>query len=104
MPKEKYFYYCIVGDKFFFPKYSEFSGYDFYTMFGLTDKGRIIIFDIPLEHIEEMTLQFFISFMEKSFEIFPSLGYFSRIPDVNNGYYATKKFIYKTRPKENHNI
>ena len=99
MPKEKYFYYCIVGNKIFFPKYSEFSGYDFYTMFGLTDKGRIIIFDIPLEHIEEITLKFFISFMEKSFEIFPSLGYFSRIPDVNNGYYATKKFIIKQDQK-----
>ena len=99
MPKEKYFYYCIVGNKIFSPIYSEFSGYDFYTMFGLTDKGRIIIFDIPLEQIEEKALQFFISFMGKSFEIFPSLGYFSRIPGVNNGYYATKKFIIKQDQK-----
>jgi len=100
MYKENYFYYCIVGKKYYFAKYNDISGYDFYTMFGRVDKGRIIIFDIPLYQIKEKSLHFFISIMNNSFEIFPSLGYLSRIPDTNYGYYATKNFIIKQIDKK----
>ena len=64
-------------------------------MFGLIDKGRLIIFDIPLEKIKQITIKFFISFMDKSIEIFPSLGYFCHIPALESGYYATKNYIIK---------
>ena len=95
MLKEKYYYYCIIGNKQIFPYYLDYSGYDFYTMFGLVNKGRLIIFDIPLEQIKQITIKFFISFMNKSIEIFPSLGYFCHIPTLENGYYSTKKYIIK---------
>ena len=93
MLKEKYYYYCIIGNKQIFPYYLDYSGYDFYTMFGLVNKGRLIIFDIPLEQIKQITIKFFISFMNKSIEIFPSLGYFCHIPTLENGYYSTKNYI-----------
>ena len=80
MPKNKYFYYCKVGDKIYFPEYCEYSGYDFYTMFGLAEKGRGIIFNIPIESKKEICIQVFLNFIGTDIEIFPSFGYFTHIP------------------------
>ena len=95
MPKNKYFYYCKVGDKIYFPEYFEYSGYDFYTMFGLAEKGRVIIFNIPIESKKEICIQVFLNFIGTDIEIFPSFGYFTHIPTIINGCYVTKKYIIK---------
>ena len=95
MPKENYFYFSKIGNKTFFPEYYEYSGYDFYTMFGLIDKGRVMTFNIPLEKDRITVIKIYLFFKNKIIEIFPSLGYFTHIPNVKNGYYSTKNFIIK---------
>ena len=72
--------YFKIRNSTFYPKYHENSRYDFYTMYGLTQKGRTILFEIPLESIYgKQILYFYISYMDNNIEIFPSLGLFSHI-------------------------
>lgn len=49
LPRENYFYYCKIKDKTYFPKYIKYEDYDFLTMYGNIEFGRIIVFDIPFE-------------------------------------------------------
>lgn len=93
MPKEKYFYYCKTEDKIFFANYHEFSGYNFYTMYGLENKGRVIIFDIPIVDKERQIISFFISYNNENIEIFPSFGTFTHITSLESGYYSNGKYI-----------
>ena len=95
MPRETYFFYCKIGNKTFFPNYKSYSGYDYYTMYGLIEKGRIVIFNILIQNMEEQIIQFFISYNGINVEIFPSLGDFTHIPNVKDGYYSTEKFLIK---------
>ena len=97
LPKENYFYYCEVNNQIFFPKnYYLLSNYDFVTMYGITEKGRIVVFEIPFEIINtSINFKFYISYMNSSLEIFPSLGYFSHIPNLKNGYYIVGDYILK---------
>ena len=95
MPREKYFYFCKKGNKTFLPKYYHYPGYDFRNMYGIIEKGRIVTFDIPLEHIDMQIFQFYISYNHIVFEIFPSLGWFTHIPPINNGYYISENYIAK---------
>ena len=93
MPKETYFFYCKIGDKVFFPKYYIYSGYDYITMYGLIEKGRVIVFDIPIKNTNEQVIKIFISYLNNNIEIFPSLGSFTHIPNVKDGYYSTGNYI-----------
>ena len=95
MPKETYFFYCKFGNKTIFPKYYIYSGYDYITMYGLVEKGRVVIFDIPIENTNEQSFKFFISYLNNNFEIFPSLGSFTHIPNVKEGYYSNGDYIIK---------
>ena len=95
MPKENYFYYAKVGKEIFYPKYYDYSNYDFYTMYGLTDKGRMVVFDIPIKNTNPQILSFFISYINEESEIFPSLGSFTHITSSRNGYYSNGKYIIK---------
>ena len=95
MPRETYFFFCIIRNKTFFPKYNYYSGYDYYTMYGLIEKGRMVIFDIPILNINEQIIKFFVSYNNNEIEIFPSLGEFTHIPNVRDGYYSTKNYIIK---------
>ena len=95
MPRDKYFYFCKLGNKTFFPKYYEYSGYDFITMYGIIEKGRIDNFDILLEHVNKQIFRFYISYNDIIIEIFPSLGWFAHIPSIDNGYYISGNYIAK---------
>lgn len=95
MPRDKYFYFCRKGDKTFFPKYYHYSGYDFITMYGIIEKGRIINFDIPLDNFNKQIFHFYISYNETIIEIFPSLGWFTHIPAINDGYFISDNYIAK---------
>ena len=95
MPREKYFYFCKKGNKTYLPTYYHYPGYDFRNMFGIIEKGRIVTFDIPLEHTDMQVFQFYISYNHIVFEIFPSLGWFAHIPPINNGYYISENYIAK---------
>lgn len=92
--KEKYYYYCQIGNSKFLPSYKYLKHLDVTTMFGTIKKGRIVIFDIQLDNcFINQNIHFYFSYMNNSIEIFPSLGYFSHIPSINNGYYANGNFI-----------
>jgi CDP-glycerol glycerophosphotransferase (TagB/SpsB family)/glycosyltransferase involved in cell wall biosynthesis len=91
----KFFYYCKLGNKIFYPKYLYYSGYDLITMYGNIDKGRIVLFDIPLENKNHQILKFYLSYKDNDIEIFPSLGWFTHIPNINDGYYNSGRFIIK---------
>ena len=95
--KSNYFYYCKYKDKKYFPTtYYERSYYDFYTMYGLIEKGRMVVFDIPLGIINSTnSLEFYISFKDVSTEIFPYLKKFTHIPMVKDGYYVSQNIIIK---------
>ena len=99
MPREKYFYYCKMGNKIIFPKYKYFSNYDFITMYGLIEKGRAVYFDINIENKDIQSIQFFFSYMDNEIEIFPSLGFFSHLPPLANSYYSTGAYILKKNNK-----
>jgi hypothetical protein len=58
----------------FFPKIENYSKNDFYSLFGLVDKGKIIIFDIPLINIEKQTIYIYVSFKNNNYEIFPTVN------------------------------
>ena len=95
MPKEKYFYFCKYGDKTIFPKYYDYSGYDFSTMYGVIENGRIVNFNIPLENCNKQIFRFYISYDNIIMEIFPSLGWFAHIPSLSKGYYISDHYIVK---------
>ena len=65
-------------------------------MYGVIEKGRIISFEIPIEKMNESQIfYFYISYLNKNIEIFPSLGMFSHIPPISNGYYLSENYIIK---------
>ena len=79
IPKDNYFYFCKFGNKTFYPQIEQYSNKDFSTMFGVIEKGKIIIFNIPMENKEIQVVNTFISYMNNSLEILTTPGYFSRI-------------------------
>ena len=96
LPRKKYDYFIKIENRKFYPKYLENSHYDFYTMYGMSQKGRTIIFEIPLQIKNKcQTIYFYISYMDENSEIFISLGLFSHIPPLSNGYFASGNFIIK---------
>ena len=96
LPRENYYYFFKLGNKTFNPKYYENSNYDFFTMYGLVQKGRIISFKIPLEAKDQpQILYFYISYMNKIAEIFTYPGLYSHIPPISNGYYISENYIMK---------
>ena len=95
LPREKYFYVCKSKNKTFYPKYYHESIYDFITVYGIIEKGRNIIFDIPLENVKIQTFHFYISYDDRIIEIVPLLGWFTHIPSINNGYYISGNFVAK---------
>ena len=64
-------------------------------MYGNNIKGRIVAFNIPIKIKENQLLKFFLSVNGYDFEIFPTLGWFSHIPRLLNGYYNSGKYIIK---------
>ena len=94
LPIEKYGYFLKFGGKIFYPTYHLKSKYDFYTMYGLDQKGRTIFLEVPIEIVNEpKILYFYLSYMNMDTEIFPSLGLFSHIPSLSNGYFIFGKYI-----------
>ena len=96
MPEDKYFYYCKIGDNTFYPKYYEYSNYDSISIYGAIRKGRIVVFEIPLfQKNQTQILKFFISCFQFNEEILTSLGCFSHIPPISDGYYISENYIIK---------
>jgi len=103
MPREIYTYFCEFGNKRYYPKIFYYSNYDIASMFGVINKGRIIIFDIELDLDYYSNygkyLNFYIYYMKSKIEIFPSLCKYSHIPSISNSYYLNGKYIIRNYNK-----
>ena len=95
LPRDKFFYFCKLGNKVFFPNYYSYSRFDFVTMFGCISKGRIVSFDITLDINNEENLSFYISYMKKNIQILTSFELKSHIPPTKKSYYTHENFIMK---------
>lgn len=95
LPREKFYYFCKLGNKIYFPKYYFYSNFDYVNMYGTIDKGRIVSFDILLENEFKEDLKFFISYMENVMEIFPSFNFKFYIPFLNDSYYTNEQYVLK---------
>ena len=73
--RKNYFYYCMLGNEFYFPEYKDYIHYDLNSLYGVVIKGRKITFKIPLNNIKEQNqiLYFFIDYLGNQTEIFPTL-------------------------------
>ena len=94
LQKERYYYYCQIGEKIYLPEYKDCDAISLKIMFGTVIKGRIVKFQIPLNnaHINK-SIKFYFSYMNNTREIFPYFGYYSHIPQINNSYYIKENFI-----------
>lgn len=95
LPKEKYFYFCELGNRIFYPKLDNYKIRDLNSLFGNVEKGKLLIFDILLENREVQIIHFYISYMNFQYEIFTAQGYFSRVPKIKEGYYISENYIIK---------
>ena len=93
--RENYFFFCKLNGKVYEPDYYNFSGYDLIAIYDNFYKGRNVVFNIQLENLEYQILYFFMSYKNKEIEIKPSLGLFTHIPGVINGYYNSGEYILK---------
>lgn len=93
MPRDKYFYYCELENKKIYSKYYYSSNYDFKSIYGIIEKGRVITFDIIINKKEIQNLHFFITYMGNNIEIFPSFNSFTHVPPLINSYYIAKNYI-----------
>ena len=93
IPRDKYFYFCLIGNQKFYPKYYYYSGYGFETLFGNINKGRVVSFDITLDIITEEKIHFYISYMDKIIEIFPLFGKLTHIAPLRYSYYTKENYI-----------
>ena len=96
MPRENYFYFCKLGNKIIYSKYIENPTYNIFNLYGLSEKGRFIFFEIPIQFSNEpLILYFYISYLDNIIEVFPDLGIFTHISNINNSYYIIDNFIIK---------
>ena len=95
LKRDNYFYYCKLGNKIIYPEYYYYSIYNFVTMYGKMDKGRMVVFNIPINDTIFQVLKFFLVYKNSEVEIFPSLGWFTHIPNMNDGYYHSNGYILK---------
>jgi len=93
LQRKKYFYYCIVKNKIFYPNYYYSSRYDFDTMFGKISKGRVITFDIDLDINDLTNIKFYLSYLNINTEILTSFDSINCLPPIKNSYYTTGDYI-----------
>ena len=93
--KEKYFYFCLIGNKTYVAKIEDYPNNDLNCLFGVVERGKIIIFDIDLEIVEKQVIHIYISYLEQNYEILTTQGYFSHLPSISDGYLIIENYILK---------
>ena len=93
LPREKYFYFCRLGKKYFYPKYSFYSGYDIITMFGIIRKGRIVSFEIELDIKTQEKLYIYLNYDKFEINLLSCLDTSMHLSPINNSYYVSDKYI-----------
>ena len=93
--RDKYYYYGVIGNEIYYPKYKDSIIYNFNTFYGTIVKGRIVLFDITIKKFEKQVIHIFISYLKNKIEIFPNFDLLQYIPPLSNGYYTSGNFILK---------
>ena len=93
--RDKYFYYVVIDNEIYYPKYKDYIQYNLITLYGIIVKGRIIIFDIPIKIVKKQIVHIYISYEKNNIEIFPSFDLHSNIPPISDSYYVSGNFILK---------
>lgn len=63
-------------------------------MFRNIINGRIIKYNIPIEdRLLNENIHPYLSYKNNSLEIFPTFGYFTHVPPINNSYYINENYI-----------
>ena len=93
LPRDNYFYFCRIGKKTFYPKYSLYSGYDIITMFGIIRKGRIVSFDIELDVKDEEKMHIYLNYKNVEIDLLVSIDTLMHLSPINNSYYVGDKYI-----------
>ena len=93
--KERYYYYCKIGESVYLPEYKELDSFSVMTIFGRIFKGRNLKFAIPLNNQDFLNknICFYFSYMNNTFEIFPNFGHYFHLPQIINSYFVKGKFI-----------
>ena len=100
MPKDTYSFFCRLENKTFFPKYIDYPHSDYYFIYGIFRKGRIIVFNIPLSNINEtQILYFYVTYLNYTLELYTSFTWFSHIANIPNGYYISENYIIKIKDR-----
>lgn len=98
---DDYYYYIQIGSMKFYPKYYSCKNFDLVTMTGIASPGRAVYFEIPLDMDNQQVLEFYFKFKKTNIKkIAYSLGKFSHIPKIENGYYHKGNFILKSQEFE----
>ena len=94
LKRENYYFYLKIGKLIILPEYKHFKHFDYKIIFGNIISGRIVKFNIPIkkEYINQR-ISFHLSYLNNSFEILPSFGYYVHIPPIKNSYYVNDNFI-----------
>ena len=95
LKKERYYYFCKIGESIYLPEYKDYDYISSMTMFGRIIKGRIVKFQIPLTNKDSLNekIYFYFSYMNSTLEIYPNFGYYCHVPPINNSYYLKENFI-----------
>ena len=93
MNRDDFDYHITVGGKIYHPSYYDCKRFDLVTMEGSVNKGRAVVFDIPLDKDNESKISIFHDFKGKSSEIYTSLGKFSHLPKIDEAYCAKDDII-----------
>ena len=101
LPMNKFYYFCKLGNRVFFPNYYSHSEFNLVTMFGCIKEGRIVSFVITLEINDVENLKFYLSYMGKNIQILTSFDWKSHIPPLEKSYYTHKNYILKN---DNNNL
>ena len=92
--REKYCFFCKIGNEIILPEYKAFKLFNFKIMFVNIINGRIVKFNIPIknEYLNK-AITFYLSYMNNTLKIKPSYGLYAHIPPINNSYYCNENFI-----------
>ncbi len=99
LPDDQYEYYAKIGDEKYYPEYYHAPFFDQKTMYGITDEGRAMRLEIPLEKGKEKLIRFCFFFKGNERLLYTSMGKFAHIPPIWGGYYAKGDYILKMSGK-----
>ena len=95
LPHNSYSYSIRTGNTTYLPSYINYRRFSYSTLFGVTQEGRIVRFEIPLRYPLKtaLRLQLLFTYQSHTHEIAFLMGTFAHLPPVLHSYYVGEKWI-----------